>query len=243
MGLFLISDRDLRPRLSSVKLSTVRLLGRSGWLFFVLGIAAAVGYQSDALVISVRLGANRVPEYVLPFRLFSLIPTFLGFFVLPLWATHAESLQRGEAERVRRTLRLSLMLSAAIATVASIILVFVSPAVIRLWAGPSVPTPSLGLLCCLALLAIALGLSGPIAMLLNGADVIGFQVAVASLMMVVNLVLSIALVVPIGVAGPPLATALAQVFCVLLPCAVYTRRLFDQHRLPAGPVLQQPVVT
>ena len=94
-SLFLRSDPDLRPSLAFVKLSTVRLLGRSGWLFFVLGIAAAVGYQADALVISVRLGADWVPEYVLPFRLFTMIPTFLGFFVLPLWATHGEALQRG----------------------------------------------------------------------------------------------------------------------------------------------------
>ena len=135
----------LRPGLASTpcmrRIPRPCIIGRSGWLFFVLGIAVAVGYQSDAFVISVRLGADRVPEYVLPFRLFSMIPTFLGFFVLPLWATHAESLQRGEAERVRRTLRLSLFLSGGIASVASIILVFVSPAVIRLWAGPRYPLP------------------------------------------------------------------------------------------------------
>ncbi len=74
-----------------------------------------------------------------------------------------------------------------------------------------------------------LSLSQPLAMLLNAANVVRFQVVIAVLMCVTNLVLSIVLVETVGVAGPALGTAIAQTVCVLIPSAVYIRRLEGMH--------------
>ena len=50
----------------------------------MIGIAAAVGFQTDALVIASRLGVESVPEYAAPYRLFSLVTGVVTLFALPL---------------------------------------------------------------------------------------------------------------------------------------------------------------
>jgi hypothetical protein len=76
------------------------------------------------------------------------------------------------------------------------------------------------------------------AVFLNGANVIGFQVVIAICMMVVNLGLSIVLTHLVGVSGPAWGSTIAVTFCVLLPDAWYVRRLLrardtaSESRLP-----------
>ncbi len=126
---------------------------------------------------------------------------------------------------------------------AGLVLIVAGPFIIRVWVGPSVPEPSRGLLAILAVLALVMAVSTTIAMLLNGADVIGFQVVVATVMVVANLALSLALVGPLGVAGPPLATVIAQTITVLIPCAIYVRRFMLGGQPPPDPMRGVPLVS
>ena len=79
------------------------------------------------------------------------------------------------------------------------------------------------------------GLTGPIAMFLNGANVIWFQVICASAMGVANLGLSIVLVRSIGVAGAIFASAITHgfhlgAFRVLHPPDAAAARSLDAQR-------------
>ena len=110
------------------------------------------------------------------------------------------------------------------------ILVVLAPWLLQLWVGSAVhPTPLL--LIGLGTWAMMNTLNGPFAMLLNGANVVGFQAACAVGMAIANVTISILLVQRIGVSGAVWGSVIAQVVFVLLPDLWYMRRLL--RRLPA----------
>lgn len=216
---------DLRPSRRLVNRDAARLVRRRGGAFFVLGVAAAIGFQTDALVISSRLGVEAVPEYAAPYRLFAIAPALITLFALPLWAAHADAFARGEIHWTRRMLRRSTLAAGMLALTVTAALVLVVRPVLSATLGDSDPNPRLALLLAIGATGVVISLSQPLAMLLNAANVLRFQVVIAILMCVSNLALSLILVESIGVAGPPLATAIAQTVCVLVPSLIYIRRM------------------
>jgi len=221
----------LMPQLRDVSLRTARPLLKTGSLFMVLQVAGLVAFQLDNVVIAQIMGASAVPEYAIPAKLFFLAPTLLSFVLTPLWPAYRESLARGDGAWVRRTLRRSIILAAMINVPSSLALIVAAPFVLHLWVGSTVH-PTLLLLVGLGTWAIMNTLNGPIAMLLNGANVVGFQVVCAILMATANMTISIILVQRIGVSGAVYGSVIAQIMFIFLPSLWYVRRLL--HRLPTG---------
>lgn len=221
--LFSRQHPTLRPRLRSVSRGAAGVLARLGSLFFILSVAGAVGYESDNVVISHFLGPSAVASYALPFRFFLVGPMLTSLFLTPLWPAYSEALASKDFRWVDRTFRRSLMVAAAVNIPwATTLFVFTRP-LMHAWVGPTA-SPNFGLLAAMSVYVILNTLSGPLAMLLNGATVIGFQVATALTMAVVNLGLSIVLVQHIGLSGPMFGTDLAQAVCILIPTGFYARR-------------------
>jgi O-antigen/teichoic acid export membrane protein len=222
----------LMPLRRDVEVSTGRSLLRTGALFLVLQVAGLAAYGLDNIVIAQILGAQMVQEYAVPARLFALAPTLLAFALMPLWPAYRESLARGDGAWVRRTVRRSIAMAALINIPSSLVLVAVAPWLLQAWVGSAVhPTPLL--LVGLGLWTMLNTLNGPFAMLLNGANVVGFQVVCAVAMAVANVIISILLVQRIGVSGAVWGSVLAQAIFSLLPGTWYVRRLL--RRLPAAP--------
>ena len=230
-GWFLVRRQRpwLMPRRRDVDLSTGRSLLRTGALFLVLQVAGLAAFGLDNLVIAQILGPRMVQEYAVPARLFMLAPTLLAFALAPLWPAYRESLARGDGAWVRRAARRSIALAAVINFPSSLILVVVAPWLLQVWVGSAVhPTPLL--LVGLGAWAILNTVNGPFAMLLNGANVVGFQAGCAVAMAIANVTISILLVQRIGVSGAVWGSVIAQVIFVLLPESWYVRRLL--RRLP-----------
>jgi len=215
----------LWPRWQSVtQVASMRIL-KNGSLFFILQLAVAIGFQSDNLVIARFLGANQVPQYAVPMKLFMLIPALLNFGLAPLWPAYGEAIARRDVAWVRRTFERSLFLSFGMSLFPSLLMVIFGGGIIELWVGPEIQ-PDLILLVGIGLWTVLLGLAGPISMLLNGANVIGFQVACAILMAAGNLSFSIYLVQRIGVSGPVYGSLTSWLAFSLIPSAFYIPRLF-----------------
>ena len=104
------------------------------------------------------------------------------------------------------------------------LLAFAEP-ILRAWAGSAIKPTAL-LLLALTAWSLVNCLTGPLAMYLNGANVLGLQAACAIAMMTANLALSIALTRAIGISGPAWGSVISQVVFVLLPCSVYIRLTF-----------------
>lgn len=223
--LFQVSHPWLWPSWQALDQTAVAYILKRGGLFLILQIAGAVGYQTDNIVIAQFLGADQVTHYVVPLKLFSLVPMVLSFFLAPMWPAYREALIRRDVPWARRTLSRSFLFSLAVSVPLVVTLIIFGRPILNLWVGPVV-VPSLALLVGFGLWALSTSLSGPLAMFLNGADVVAFQVVTALCMAVANLALSIGLVRLIGLPGPIFGTLIAQLMFILLPSLLYLPRLF-----------------
>ena len=227
----------LRPTISNFSWKTSKGLLGVGFLFFVLQLAMAVGYQSDNMVIAQILGAHWVTQYAVPLKLFQVIPTFLGFFMLSLWPAYGEAAARGDVSWIRIAYRRSIVLNAAFATPLALILFLCAKPFIRLWVGDSV-TPHTLLLAGMTILCITTTMIGPLSALLNGLRVLKFQAVTWSLMSIMNLCLSIILTRRIGVSGVVYGSIIAQVLFILIPSFWYIPHVVRKlERAPVSPLL------
>ena len=216
----------LMPRLREARVTTAGRVIRSGGLFLVLGLAVAVGYESDLLVLSRVLGPEAVTAYAAPMRMFALMPMVAGFLITPLWPAYSDALSRGDLRWARTTFRRSLLVAGALNVPAALVLIAVGrPLVEALVPGASPPLP---LLLGLGTWALLSTVNIPFAMFLNGAHVVRLQVACALLMATTNLPLSIVLARTVGISGPIWATVLTTTVFVFLPVAVYLKRYFGR---------------
>ena len=235
VSLFWIERPDLRPHWSQAKVREGRQLARIGFLFFVLQLTVAIAYQSDVVVAARVIGPQAATDYSVTFRLFMFVPTIVNLLLLPLWPAYAESIARGDAAFVGRTLRVSVAIASVLSGASSLILVLIGPFAIRLWVGSGV-NASLPLLLGMAAWAILSNSFNAVAMLLNGANVIRFQIATALTMTITSIVASAVLGSIYGVAGVIWGTVLAYIICTAVPTAIYLPRvLAGLRRSPDSP--------
>lgn len=218
------SQPGLRPRLACFASADARRLARMGALFFVLQVTVAVAYTSDSLVIAQLSGAAAVAEYAVPEKLFGLITLAIAMVLAPLWPAYGEALSRGDHAWVRRTLRRSVLMAVGIAALASVCLLLTGPLLLRLWVGDAVAAPFM-LMLALAIWKVIEAGGNAVAVYLNGAHVIGFQVAVAVSVAISALSLKFLLIPIYGVAGAAWATVVAYLVFAAVPYAVLLPRL------------------
>lgn len=223
----------LAPRLHDFGLRTARSLLGTGVLFVVLQLAGLLAYQLDNFIIARVISAEAVQQYAIPMKLFSLAPLLVSFALVPLWPAYREAIVRGESGWVRRTVRRSIRISLLVNVPAALLLTVFGSQLLSAWVGDAVsPTPLL--LIGLGTWAVIYSVSTALAMLLNAANVIGFQILFAVLMAVTNVVISVFLVTRIGVAGAVYGSIIAQILFVLIPFAWYIPRLLK--RLDSGEI-------
>lgn len=239
ISLFVVRSPSLRPRLAKASLGEGRQLARIGSLFFVLQLAVAFAYQSDVVVATWVIGPEGATDYSVPFRLFMIAPTIVSMVLLPLWPAYSEAIARGDTSWVRRTLRLSVITSLVLTGSSSLLLVVVGAPIIHAWVGNNV-TVTLPLLLGMGVWAILNNAFTAIAMLLNGASVIRFQVITSIAMAVVSPLASVALGARFGVAGIIWGTVLAHVACSGLPTVLYLPGFLRGLDLRSRPFVAQP---
>lgn len=225
--LFIFRKPWLRPSLETVKKSSIHRLFHIGSLFFILQLAGAVGFQADNLIVANLLGASNVPTYAVPFKLFSLIPMMLSFVLTPLWPAYGEAITRKEYYWIKKVFYKSIKLTLLVSIIPSFVLLIWGGDLIRLWVG-SMIVPPFNLYVGLGLWAIINCFSGPIAMFLNGASIIRFQLICAIVMSICNIILSIYLVKKIGVAGAIWGTDISLILFIIIPSIIYIKKLFNK---------------
>jgi O-antigen/teichoic acid export membrane protein len=206
----------LRPSLRRVTQPAAREIARLGALFFVLQLAFVLAYSADNLIAAQVIGPGAVATYAVAMKLFGIGPVVLAMMLLPLWPAYAESIEHGDADWLRATFKRSLWISAGVTVPLAILLVPLGGPILHAWAGAAID-PGVLLLVGLGVWMV-LGASGTaVAMLLNGASVVRFQVVSALSMAVLNVALSIVLARWIGLAGVIWGTIIAYTVCELVP--------------------------
>lgn len=213
---FFLANPQLRPRGSCVSRERARLLIGTGSLFLVLQIVSTITFASDGVIIARLLGASAVTDYVLPDKLFSLIPFVIVIVLMPLWPAYGEAISRGDAGWVTRTLRLSLLGTVAFASLAVIVLVLLGPQILTLWLGRAIAVPLL-LLASMACWRVVEAAGNAASYFLNGVGVVRPQAILAVITAVVAIPLKFALITRVGVAGAVLATLISYLAVTALP--------------------------
>lgn len=224
-GMRLLSAQhpELRPRLSDVTKDHAFGLLKSGSLFFFLQFASSLAFATDTLVIAKVLGPGEVTKYAVGYRLFTALAVLLVLPIAPLWPAYAEAMASEDHDWVRRIYRRSLLLMGGLGAAAGLGLALVGPLVASAWVGGDVRVP--------ASLFWAFGAWLPVycvgnamALLLNAAGIIRFQLISVGCMVACNLILSVWLSHVAGVAGPVLGSLLSFGLLTGLPAAVYLAR-------------------
>ncbi|WP_189780533.1 oligosaccharide flippase family protein [Streptomyces capitiformicae] len=220
---------ELRPRLCAIDRRTAGRLGKEGAQLFFLTLVSVVVFQSDAFIIGHYLGVSHIPEYVLPFKIFVLVPAFAAMFLTPLWATYREAWTRGDYRWVRSAYTRSVAFTAAAATLMACLLFVGARPLLRLWMGNDAVVPSVEMLAALACHVIVMCTSSAVSVLLKGLGVLRAQYILGAVMALLNIALSIWSVTRMGICGPLWATVATQTCVVLIPSMIYASRRLSTH--------------
>jgi O-antigen/teichoic acid export membrane protein len=220
----------LRPRWALATVPDAARLVRIGFLFFVLQVAVAIAFQADALVAATIIGPEAAATYAVTVRLFMFVPSVMGLFLLTLWPAYTEALARKDSSWVLSALRRSVLICGGFSLAAAGLLLVFGQWMIRLLTGGQIEPP-IALMVGAAVWAVIYAVFSAVAILMNAAAIVFFQVVVAVVMATGSVALSILFGVWFGVAGVVWGTVLAYVILAAIPIAVYLpgmlRRLND----------------
>jgi O-antigen/teichoic acid export membrane protein len=225
---FGIQARDIAPRAVLISRRAMTGIARTGILFLVLQIVGAIAFSADNIIIVQMLGPSSVAQYAVPAQIFNLVTTVVSMGLSPLWPAYGTALAQGDYAWVRRTLVCSILISVAVATLGSTVLVVFGGAILNVWVGRTIEAP----------LPLMLGLgmwkiieAGGIAttMFLNGANNVRLQAGLATLMAFAAILLKIWFVSWIGIAGAIWATILAYLIFVALPLSFALPRIVSYY--------------
>lgn len=229
VNLFRRNHRELSPSLQFVNQIAIRKLIRLGGLFFGLQIAVAVAFASDYIVAAQLLGPEAVTQLGVPSQMFNLVLSVLSMFLIPLWPAYNESIFRGDRLWIRVWLLRSIKLALAFALPCMVVMVIFGGSLVRWWVGETV-YPSLSLLLGLASWTLLATIGSAISILLNAANVVRFQLVVATLMAVTAISLKLFLALQFGIEGIVWGTVLSYSLVSLVPAIWYLRSVLP-HRL------------
>lgn len=226
--LYIVQRPDLRPSLADFdKVVAKELLGK-GSLFLGLGLAAALAFDSQNIVIAHILGPAAVGVYAVVQRLYSTIPTMIGFITMPLWPAFGEALGRREWPWIAMALKRGIMANAAIAAVPAVLLFVFSGPILLHWTHGTL-SASKWLFAGFSVWAVTSAIISPICMLLNAAHVLWFQITISILYGVLTIG-SIILVLPsMGLPGAVWSMTLLFIVVTLCPYLIYVRTLSSAH--------------
>ena len=224
---FGVSRRDIAPAPSAVQVAAAREVMRTGLLFLLLQVAAAITYNSTSIVIAQLLGAKAVAAYAVPERLFSLITMIVSMALQPLWPAYREAIVRGDTAWVRRTLRQSLIVAIGTATALSVPLMLLTPTILHYWVGNAIAPPLL-LIVGFGVWKIIEAGGLALAMFLNGAHVVATQVVVSAATALISIGLTVIFIRTIGIGGAIWGTIIAFSVCVIGPYVVLVPTLLKR---------------
>jgi len=213
---FFYMKKKIRPTPALLKLKYIKEVAGVGFLFFILQLSSAVGFESDNILIANILGASAVAEYAITMKLFLFLPLVASFALMPLWGAYSEAFASGDTVWIKSTFLKSVKLSCLVSVPLALLMAFMGEAIINYWVGNAIH-PSMGLIIGAALWAVLMTLGNALAMFLNAMNIIRVQVIVSISMAILNVFLSIFLIHRVGVEGAVYGSIIATLICNLIP--------------------------
>ena len=185
-----------------------RHLFKAGGLFFLLQIGTMIGWGADSLIISSTLGVAQVAVFSVVQRLFQFASQPLSILSAPLWGAYADAHARHDNAFIRQTLKHSLVITFAGATLGALVLLLFHTWLIEKWTHGSIAAPAI-FVAIYAAWAILEACGNSFSMFLNGTGIIRAQVITVLFFIVLVLPMKLILIDYIGLVAVPLAAVIA----------------------------------
>jgi len=194
----------------------------SGWRFFIVGLAAMLVWNTDNLVISYFLGPEQVSSYAITFKLFIVAYSIFMTVNATLWPMYGKAAGENNwawISKIYGDITCALPILGGLVWIGGILF---TKDIIQLWTGPAGYG---GLLVVFALggYGYTVSLNNIHACLLGGLNAVILWLGILEALL--NLILSLVLVNPLGIGGVALGTFLSALLSVtwLLPIYVYRK--------------------
>jgi O-antigen/teichoic acid export membrane protein len=221
----------LRPRASAFSTAALRRLINRSTGFLILNLSNIAFFQSDMFILTHIAGADAVAPYGVTQRVYAQFAALFGIVTGSLWVAYGEAMALGDVQWIRRTYLRSRRTQAIVVAFVLVFMVVFGEPLLRLWVGPSA-APNVTLIAVLGAVFVAQQWTATHAMMLNGLDVVGPQVACLLINGALLIALSILGAMALGPTGLAIGALLAYAAtsCWYLPLLV--RRTL--HRLEAN---------
>lgn len=226
VGCAWLAARHLRPVVGAALRQVLRPRSRPGapvfdvaWPMLVQMVAVPLAMQSDRLVLSHVQGAGALAEYNLAAQMFLPIWALVNAAGYALWPVFARARATGEHAS---PFPLALGFAGAAAAIAATV-ALASPWLADVATGGALSVGA-ALAAWFVVLMVVQAAKFPLGIFLTDAQGLRFQALMITLMLPVNLGLSIWLAGPLGVVGPVIGSVVGVVLFELLANAVYVRR-------------------
>jgi O-antigen/teichoic acid export membrane protein len=118
----------------------------TGVLFLVLQVGTMIGWGGDSFLLAGIVGASDVAAFAVAQRLFLFASQPGSILNGPLWAAYADAHARGDRRFIKKTLLRSFLLSIAVVTGLSVVLLTFGPRIVAFWTEDTIAVPRMLLL-------------------------------------------------------------------------------------------------
>jgi len=212
----------IRPDIRFFEKRHVKDILSLGGKFFLIQIAAIMIYSTDNFIINYFLGAEQVTVYNIAFKYFMFVTMAMSIILEPYWSAFTSATTKGDDVWIKQSIKNLLKIS-ILASLLTIIMMFLADKVYLLWIGSEIRVPFL-LTVLMGVNTIVQVFMQPFIMFINGTGKLKIQLYVGLILAFINIPLSILLAVNynLGVAGVILATLITRSIEVFIyPPQVY----------------------
>ena len=221
----------LRPRFIHFHMTDSRKLLSTGLVFLCIQVGVSVAMYSDNFIITRLLGPSEVARYSVGVRLFTLVNLLPQLILTPLWPAYSEAFARGDMGWIKATLRRTEPLGLLLSIGTGIGVVAVAPWFIHHWTRGFVNLP-LSVLVALLISSVVFCTSYPHGIFIWGLNGLQYSALSMALVAVTSVLLKLAIIPHIGIAGAAWGTAACYGLFATIPNIYYARYLLRQHCPP-----------
>lgn len=212
-----------KPSIKFVDFSKGKSLLNLGLNFFVIQIAGILLYQTNNMVIIHLSGSRDVTYYNIAYKFFSVLLMGFSIIITPFWSAFTEAWYKRDLVWIRKVMQKLFKLWLGI-FILSIIMLFSSQVIYKLWIGKDVVIPfSVSLL--VAIVILINTWNGIFSQFLNGVGKIRFQLFIGIIAAVLNVPLAIYLGSKIGIQGVLIANIIVTISGTILYPLQYKKLL------------------
>lgn len=158
--------KKIRPSFKYVEVKYAKELFGLGFNFFIIQISGLIIFSSTNFIITQFFSPQDVTSFNIAFKYFSIITMTFGIILTPMWSAVTEAYHKKDYEWIKNSMHKFKLFAIALSAL-SVVMLFISEYVYKIWIGDAVDIPfTLSLAICIQ--TIIYTFSSPYVTFLNG---------------------------------------------------------------------------